>query len=368
MKLAVSVTIGTLLLLGGSLWSVRLGGPPPSVLATSLVERSTESQLRDPREKRLANIRQLTFEGENAEAYFSPDGKKLVFQRTSKSDGCDQIFTMNLDGSEVRQISNGQGKTTCAYYTSDNRSIVYATTFLADPKCPPKPDYSLGYVWALFPGFEIVRTNPDGSGLRRLTNSPRYDAEATISPNGTIAFTSLRSGDLEIYTMDRNGRRLRRLTNELGYDGGPFWSQDGSLIVYRAYHPESEAEKADYLALLQRDLIRPSRLDIYVMNPDGSDKRRVTNNGKANFAPYLFPDNRRIIFSSNLDDSRGRDFELYAINIDGSNLERITFNETFDGFPMFSPDGKQLVFCSNRNATKVGDTNVFIADWVEDGR
>lgn len=360
--------MAVLLLLGGSRWWAESAGSPASAQAPPSAGAAPSGQIRDPREKRLANIRQLTFGGENAEAYFSPDGKKLVFQRTSQSDGCDQIFSMNLDGSDVRQISNGQGKTTCAYFTPDNRSIVYATTFLADPKCPPKPDYSLGYVWSLFPGFEIVRARPDGSGLRRLTNSPRYDAEATINPKGTIAFTSLRTGDLEIYTMDRNGRRLRQLTNELGYDGGPFWSQDGSLIAYRAYHPETEKEKADYLSLLEKDLIRPSKLDLYVMNADGSNKRRVTRNGKANFAPYLFPNNRRVIFSSNLDDSRGRDFELYAINLDGSDLERITFNPTFDGFPMFSPDGKKLVFCSNRNAAKTGDTNVFIADWVEDGK
>lgn len=323
------------------------------------------AQLREPRERHLANIRQLTFEGENAEAYFSPDGKKLIFQRASKGDGCDQIFSMNIDGSDVRQLSNGQGKTTCSYFTPDNKSIVYATTFLADPKCPPRPDLSRGYVWALYPGFDIVRANVDGSGIKRLTKTPRYDAEATIRPDGTIVFTSLRNGDLDIYTMDKNGRKVRQLTNELGYDGGPFWSQDGSLIVYRAFHPQTEVEKSDYLALLKEDLIRPSKLDLWVMNPDGSNKRRVTNNGKANFAPYLSPDNKRVIFSSNLDDARGRNFDLYIINVDGTGLERVTFNETFDGFPMFSPDGKKLVFCSNRNAAKVGDTNVFIADWVE---
>ncbi|MBL8187200.1 MAG: PD40 domain-containing protein, partial [Acidobacteria bacterium] len=188
---------------------------------------------------------------------------------------------------------------------------------------------------------------------------------ATIRRDGTIVFTSLRDGDLDIYTMDKNGKKVKRLTNELGYDGGPFWSYDGKLIVYRAHHPQTDAEKADYTALLKEDMIRPSKLDLWVMNPDGSNKRRVTNNGKANFAPFFFLNNQRILFSSNIDDPRGRNFEIYAINVDGTNQERITFNETFDGFPMFSPDGKKLVFCSNRNAAKSGDTNVFIADWVE---
>lgn len=338
----------------------------PFLVAPASQQAQSEAgkSLSDPREKHLANVQQLTFAGENAEAYFSPDGKKLIFQRATKGDGCDQIFSMNLDGSAMHQLSNGQGKTTCSYFTPDKKHIVYATTFLGHPACPPRPDFSRGYVWALYSDFDIVRARPDGSGIKRLTSTPRYDAEATIRPDGRIVFTSLRDGDLDIYTMDKNGRNVRRLTSELGYDGGPFWSQDGKQIVYRAYHPETEKEKADYLALLRDDLIRPAKLDIWVMNADGSDKRRVTRFDKASFAPYFFPSGRRIIFSSNLEDERGRNFELYAINVDGTGLERITFNETFDGFPMFSPDGRKLVFCSNRNAAKTGDTNVFIADWV----
>src|SRR5262245_10824132 len=316
-------------------------------------------------EPHLANIKQLTFEGENAEAYFSLDGKKLIFQRAAKADGCDQIFSINIDGSGMKMLSNGQGKTSCSYFTPDNKSIVYASTFRATPICPPKPDYSRGYVWALFPGFDIFRANSDGSKIEPLTTSDRYDAEATIRKDGTIVFTSLRDGDLDIYTMDRNGKNTKRLTNELGYDGGPFWSYDGKQIVYRAHHPQADKEKADYISLLKENMIRPSKLEIWVMNEDGEQKRQVTNNGKANFAPFFFPDGKRIIFSSNMDDPKGRNFDLYVINADGSGLERITFDETFDGFPMFSPDGKKIVFCSNRNAAKQGDTNVFIADWVE---
>lgn len=326
---------------------------------------STDSLLL-PNEKHLRNIKQLTFGGENAEAYFSADGKQLIFQSTRDDLGCDQIFTMNVDGSNVKMISSGEGRTTCSYFLPDNKRVVYSSTHLGDKKCPPRPDFSRGYVWAVYPSFDIFSANPDGSDLKPLTTTPGYDAEATITLDGKkLVFTSMREGDLDIYTMDTDGKNVRRLTDELGYDGGPFWSYDGKQIVYRAHHPKSDAEKADYTSLLKQNLIRPTVLEIFVMNADGSNKRQVTRNGKANFGPYFFPDGKRIIFSSNLDDARGRNFDLYKINVDGTGLERITFNETFDGFPMFSPDGKKLVFASNRNAAKTGDTNIFIADWVE---
>ncbi len=317
-----------------------------------------------PNERHLANIKQLTFGGENAEAYFSADGKQLIFQSTRDGGECDQIYTMNVDGSNVRQITNA-GRTTCAYFISSGKRVLYSSTHFAAKECPPKPDFSKGYVWAVYPSFDIFTARVDGSDIKQLTKTPGYDAETTISRTGKLAFTSMRDGDLDIYTMDGNGKRVRRLTTELGYDGGPFWSYDGKQIVYRAHHPKTEKDKADYLALLKQNLIRPTTLDIWVMNADGSNKRQVTSNGKANFAPYFFPDGKRIIFASNMDDPKGRNFDIYKINVDGSGLERITDNETFDGFPMFSPDGKKLVFASNRNAKNRGDTNVFIADWVE---
>jgi Tol biopolymer transport system component len=316
-------------------------------------------------EKHLRNIRQLTFGGENAEAYFSFDGKKLIFQSTREGQECDQIYTINIDGSGVKMVSTGKGRTTCAYYFRDGKRILYSSTHLASAQCPPKPDFSKGYVWAIYPGFDIFTAASDGTNLKQLTNSPGYDAEATISPDGKkIVFTSVRDGDLDIYTMDIDGRNVKRLTSEVGYDGGPFFSRDSQWIVYRAHHPKTEREIADYKALLNENLIRPTKLDIWVMKADGTGKRRVTDNGKANFAPYFFPDGNRIIFSSNMDDPRGRNFDLYAVNTDGSGLERITYNETFDGFPMFSPDGKKIVFASNRNAKSQGETNVFIADWA----
>lgn len=322
-------------------------------------------QLKDERERHLTNIRQLTFDGENAEAYFSLDGTHLIFQRAAKGDGCDQIFSMKIDGSGLKMLSNGEGKTTCAYFAPDGQHIVYSATFKDSKVCPPRPDMSRGYVWALYSGFDIFRANLDGSNPKQLTTTARYDAEATIRKDGTIVFTSLRSGDLDIYTMDKDGKNVRQLTNELGYDGGPFWSYDGKQIAYRAYHPQTEQEKADYLSLLKENLIRPTTLEIWVMNADGSGKRQVTHNGKANFAPFFFPNGKRLLFASNMDDPKGRNFEIYAINVDGTGLERITFNETFDGFPMFSPDGRKLVFASNRHSAKTGDTNIFIADWIE---
>ena len=324
------------------------------------------SNLALPQEKHLRNIRQLTFGGENAEAYFSSDGKKLIFQSTRDGRECDQIYTMNIDGSDARMISTGDGRTTCSYFFPSGKRILYSSTHLGAKACPPRPDFSKGYVWAVYDTFDIFTANPDGSGLKQLTNTPGYDAETTITRDGKkLVFTSKRDGDLDVYTMDANGKNVKRLTNELGYDGGPFWSYDGKQIVYRAYHPQTEKEKSDYVALLKQNLIRPTVLDIWVMNSDGSNKRQVTHLNKASFAPYFFPDGKRIIFSSNVADPKGRDFDLYLIKSDGTGMERITYNDTFDGFPMFSPDGRKLVFASNRNARTRGDTNIFIADWVE---
>jgi TolB protein len=319
-----------------------------------------------PSEKHLRNVRQLTFGGENAEAYFSADGRELIFQSKRDAMECDQIFRMGADGSNVRMVSTGEGRTTCSYFLPRERRILYASTHLAAKECPPRPDYRRGYVWPIYPSYDIFTARPDGTDVRQLTKTQGYDAEATVSVDGKrIVFTSMRDSDLDIYTMDTSGGHVRRLTTALGYDGGPFFSRDGRLIVYRAYHPQTPAEVARYKQKLAENVIEPTVFEIWVMNADGTGKRQVTRLGAASFAPYFFPDGRRIIFASNVNDPKGRNFDLYAINVDGTNLERITFEETFDGFPMFSPDGKKLVFASNRNAKTRGDTNVFIADWVE---
>ncbi len=330
--------------------------------------RAAENSLAMPGEKHLRNLRQLTFGGQNAEAYFSADGKQLILQSRRDNLKCDQIFAMNVDGSHVRMLSSGKGRTTCSYFFPDGKHILYSSTEVrGGPQCPPPPDWSKGYSWPIYSTYDIVIADADGSNPRAITHGG-YNAEATISPDGKkIVFTSTRDGDLDIYTMDSDGSHVKRLTHELGYDGGPFWSYDGQWIVYRAYHPKTPAEIADYKQLLRENLIKPMNLEIWVMRADGSDKHQVTNNGAANFGPYFFPDGKRIIFSSNLlahDVHEMGNFELYAINVDGTGLERITYNPTFDGFPMFSPDGKQLVFASNRNAKVPHETNVFIADWA----
>ncbi|HEX3229845.1 MAG TPA: hypothetical protein VHQ95_12800, partial [Pyrinomonadaceae bacterium] len=248
------------------------------------------SDLALPQEKHLRNIKQLTFGGENAEAYFSADGKRLIFQSTRDGRECDQIYTMNIDGSDVKMVSTGDGRTTCSYYLPGDKHILYSSTHLGAKQCPPRPDFSQGYVWAVYDTFDIFIANPDGSNVKQLTSTPGYDAETTINRQGKLVFTSKRDGDLDIYTMDSSGKNVKRLTNELGYDGGPFWSYDGKQIVYRAYHPQTEKEKADYTSLLKQNLIRPTVLDIWVMNADGSNKRQVTKLNKASFAPYFFPD------------------------------------------------------------------------------
>jgi Tol biopolymer transport system component len=308
----------------------------------------------------------LTNEGQNAEAYLSFDESRLIYQSTYGDLQCDQIFIMNIDGSEKRMVSTGKGRTTCAYFLPGDSMILYASTHLADTACPPPPDMSKGYVWKLFDTFDIFRANADGSELVRLTDAPGYDAEATISPlRDKIVFTSARDGDPEIYTMNLDGTGQTRLTFEKGYDGGPFFSPDGSKIVFRASRPRTEQELADYEDLVKHGLVRPTALEIYVMNADGSGIQQVTNFGKASFAPFFHPDGKRIIFSSNLKSDKGRNFDLFIINIDGTGLEQVTFNETFDGFPMFTRDGKHLIFASNRFNKKPGETNIFIADWVD---
>ncbi len=317
-------------------------------------------------EKHLANITQLTFGGENAEAYFSTGSQNLIFQSTRNGRKCDQIYTMTVAGEKVRMVSTGKGATTCAYYLADNSGIVYASTHAGGVTCPPKPDYSHGYVWPLYRDYDIYRADPDGSNVVKLTDEPGYDAEATVSPDGRkIVFTSVRDGDLELYTMDVDGGNVKRLTDEIGYDGGAFFSADSKKIIYRAGHPKDPGKVKEYKDLLEKGFIKPGELELFIMDADGSNKQQITNNGAANFCPFMHPDGKRVIFSSNLGDPKGRNFDLYIINIDGTGQERLTYNPSFDAFPMFSPDGKKLVFGSNRNSRVKGETNVFVADWVE---
>ena len=319
-------------------------------------------------ETRFARLWQLTHGGQNAEAYFSADARQLIFQgRRAGESACDQIYIMDVNGANRRRVSTGEGRTTCGYFFPSGDRILYSSTHLAGAACPADPDRSRGYVWPLHE-YDVFTARADGSDLRRLTSTPGYDAEATIAPDGSrIVFTSMRDGDIDLYAMDAGGRNVRRLTTEEGYDGGAFYSPDGRSIVYRAHHPTDSAGLADYRALRDAGLVRPSRVEIFVMNADGTNRRQLTRNGAANFAPFFHPDGRRIIFSSNAHDRTGRSFALYMMDVDGSNLERITHGTGFDGFPMFSPDGRMLVFASSRGAAEPGEINLFLAEWREAG-
>ncbi|HSM14779.1 MAG TPA: M20/M25/M40 family metallo-hydrolase [Thermoanaerobaculia bacterium] len=327
---------------------------------------ATAGTLHAPGEVHLTEVRQLTFGGENAEASWSFDGRRLSFQSTRPPYACDQIFTLDpFGGGEPALVSTGQGRTTCAHFLLGDQRVVYASTDAYASECPPPPDFSQGYVWPIDPDYELFVSDPDGGNRVRLTENRAYDAEATVCAiDGTIVFTSTRDGDLELYTMKPDGSEVKRLTHAPGYDGGAFFSADCSKIVWRASRPRGEALE-DYQSLLANNLVRPSKLEIWVAEADGTEARRVTDLGAASFAPYFFPDARRIIFSSNYGSAGGREFDLWAIDVDGTDLERITFTEGFDGFPMFSPDGKLLVFGSNRNQGEPGETDVYLARWVE---
>jgi Tol biopolymer transport system component len=318
-------------------------------------------------EPHLADLRRLTHGGQNAEAYWSFDGKQLSFQARKEGEQCDRIYRMTLDGKDPVPVSSGKGATTCAYFLPGAEELIFASTHLGGEQCPPRPDRSKGYVWAIYPDYDIFKVHADGSGAIRLTDAPGYDAEGTVcAKDGSIVFTSVRDGDLDLYRMDRDGRNVRRLTNTPGYDGGAFFNADCTRIVWRASRPKPGPELDEYRSFLRQGLVKPGQLEIWVANADGSDPVQVTYLAAASFAPSFFPDGKRIIFSSNHGDPSGREFDLWAINVDGTGLERITAAPGFDGFPLFSPDGKWLAFGSNRAFPPgVRQTDVYVARWVD---
>ena len=333
-------------------------------------------------ERHLANVRQLTFGRQNAEAYFSFSGNKLIFQSTNNwmkdsfaathkpaeaGLGCYQMYVMDLESDTIRLVSTGMGATTCGYFFPGDRRVLYSSTHASGPNCPPKPKRDGAYRWAL-DDYDLYAVRIDGQEMQKLTATPGYDAEATVSPDGkSIVWTSVKDGDLDLYAMNLDGTKVRRLTDDIGYDGGAFFSPDSKRIVYRASHPTDPTEIGRYKELLAQRLVEPGQLEIFVMNADGSDKTQVTTNGASNFSPFFHPDGKRIIFSSNVE-TRGNggrpSFHLYLIGDDGTGQERVTTEGQFNSFPMFSPDGKRLVWISDRHAKEPGEFNVFIADWV----
>ena len=326
-----------------------------------------------PEEKYFKSIKQITFGGDNAEAYWSFDDSKMIFQSNNSDWGleCDQMFLMNVgetySDTIPPMISTGKGRTTCAYFLPGDTHFVYGSTHLADDQCPEVPLRRNGkYVWPVYDSFDIFVADLEGNITAQLTDEPGYDAEATVSPRGDkIVFTSIRSGDLELYTMNIDGSDVRQITDELGYDGGAFFSPDGSKIVFRASRPKTKEAIQEYKDLLAQGLVQPTEMELFICNADGSDLRQLTFLGNANWSPYFHPSGEKILFSSNFEAERGFPFNLYFIDIDGKNLERVTHSDTFDAFPVFSNDGKYLAFSSNRNNGGTRDTNLFIAEWQE---
>lgn len=327
-------------------------------------------------ENHFANVQQLTFGGDNAEAYFSFDGQWLIFQKTSLKEGiaCDQMFigkipTMPGEKFEAKLVSSGKGRATCGAFLKDGKHIVYASTHLGGDACPPVPDrkkYGNKYIWPLYESFDIFMADLNGSIVKRLTTSKGYDAEATISPDGEkMIYTSVKDGDIDLYIMNLKTGKEKRITNTLGYDGGAWFSPDGKKIIWRASRPKTETEIKEYKDLLSENLVAPTNMEVFVGNTDGSNVKQVTSFGNANWAPAFLPDSKRIIFASNHQSKRGFPFNLFLINEDGTGLEKISAEKSFDAFPMFSPDGKKIAFCSNRNNGGTRDTNIFIADWVK---
>ncbi|MBS1708236.1 MAG: PD40 domain-containing protein [Armatimonadetes bacterium] len=319
----------------------------------------------DPREKHLANVRQITFGGQNAEAYWNVAGTKLIWQSMQPEYVDEQVYTMTATGKNRKLISTGLGRCTCAYYSPDGKWLYFSSTHELDPGKQPPVDMSKGYVWMINPSYRLYRKPAAGGKIQKILDLPGYVAETTIDPKGRyMVFTSDFEGDLEIYRCDLDGKHIKKLTSAKGYDGGPFVSWDGKLIAYRRTKPfKDAAEEAEYDELLKAHLVRPTKMDIWVMNADGTNKHQVTNLPGASFAPFILPGNKKILFSTNFTDPRSAEFDVYMSNLDGSQLEQITYAKGFDGFPMVTKDGKKIVFASNRNAKAPRETNVFVADW-----
>jgi TolB protein len=350
--------------------------PAPAEPTSAAVDTvAVKDSLIHPEEKHFKSLKQLTFGGDNAEAYWSFDGSKLVFQSSNPAweETCDQIhvfnpFTDDLRSGKPTHISIKGGRTTCSYFLPGDSLVLFASTHEAGATCPAVPERRADgkYVWPIYPSFDIYVSDLNGNIRTQLTKTAGYDAEATVSPKGDrIVFTSMRDGDMELYTMNIDGSDVKRITNAPGYDGGAFFSPDGTKLLWRASRPSTKEELAEYKSLLKEGLVKPTDMELYVANADGSDMRKVTGLGQANWAPFWHPSGQKIIFASNHKSQRGFPFTLFMINIDGTGLEQVSFGDTFDAFPVFSPDGRYLVFSSNRNNNGTRETNLFLAEWQD---
>ncbi len=327
-------------------------------------------------EKHFKNIRQLTFGGDNAEAYWSYDGKYIIFQHKNEKENvmCDQMYIGKLpqnstDSFIYKMVSNGKGRCTCGYFLPDGKHIIYASTFLSGDNCPPVPDrskYGNRYIWPVYDSYDIFLADTSGKIIKQLTTTKGYDAEATLSSDGKkMIYTSLKNGDLDLYEMDLKTYKVTQITNTLGYDGGAWFSPNGKKIVWRASRPTSDSSIKEYKDLLVQNLVMPTQMEVFVANADGSDAKQITNYGQANWAPNFTPDGNHVIFCSNYQYKYGFPFNMYITNIDRSGLEKISHDKNFDAFPMFSPDGKRIIFSSSRNNGGTRDINLFVADWVQ---
>lgn len=334
---------------------------------------ATTDSLIFPGEKHFKSLKQITFGGDNAEAYWSFDDQQIVFQSNYSewNVNCDQMFLMNaeetFENKTPLMVSTGKGRTTCSYFLPDNKHIIYASTHLGDEQCPETPLKKDGkYIWPIYDSYDIFVADLQGNITAQLTKEIGYDAEPTVSPKGDkIVFTSTRNGDIDLYTMNIDGSDVKQITFELGYDGGAFFSPDGNKIIFRSSRPKTEADIAEYKQLLSEGLVQPTEMELYICNADGSELRQLTSLGNANWSPFFHPSGKKILFSSNFESERGFPFDLYMIDIDGKNLERVTYGDTFNAFPVFSNDGTKLLFSSNRNNGGGRDTNLFIAEWKD---
>jgi Tol biopolymer transport system component len=314
----------------------------------------------------LSNVRQVTDRFERAgEGYFSPDGQTIIYQAIPPGYPFYQIYTQSLQGNLIKLISTGRGRTTCSYFSPDGKRVLFASSHL-DPNLTETEEAERArqaelarrgerprYVWDFDPYMDIFEADLSGRILRRLTDTPGYDAEGAYSADGQwIAFCSMRDGDPDIYVMRSDGTDVRQLTNAPGYDGGPFISPDGKWIVFR-----SDRKKADYL-------------QIYVISFDGKYEKALTDNEGVNWGPYWHPREPYLIWSS-ADHSRPDvrpNYDLWLARYHVTNGEfvidpplRITDHPAADVLPVFSPDGRQLLWTSTR--TKDRSSQLFLADF-----